>query len=194
MPYSPTPATITTPELLDELFDRINTHLSGEISWLTTAYGRAVRLARQLEDMSQVVYPAIYTANASGKEYLNLLPDEHLGEYLFWWVDDGWNVDEWNHISKNKYLINCSLIAWYDLRNIYPATWKANSNQNVIREVFTALSSLGERWIRIEPQRIFEEAPNIYREFTHREIDRQYRMRPFGGFRVEMEITYIEPC
>lgn len=193
MAYTPTAATITSPQLLGNLFGRINTHLKTQLLWLDRAYGKAERLTA-IQDGAQIVYPGVYANTTSGIEYTNLLPDGHIGEYSFWVVEDGWNLDEWNQISKNKYNITASLIFWYNLKNVYPLTWKANDNQNVIREVFTALASMGEQWIRINPVRIWEETPNIYRGFTHQEILNQFRMRPYGGFRIEMSIQYIEPC
>lgn len=193
MPSNPTPATLTSPQLLDHAFGQVNDHISAMLAWLDAAYGKAERLVR-LEDRQEVVYPAIYADNASGKEYLSVFPDEHLGDFSFWFVGDGWQVSNYDPYREHKFQIQASLIFWYDLRNVFPVDWKQRTNQNVLRLVIQSLRTLAIPDLRLEITRIWEETPNIYRGFTHQEIKNQFRMRPYGGFRLECLIDYREPC
>ena len=41
---------------------------------------------------------------------------------------------------------------------------------------------------------IYELAENVYRGFTLDEIDNQFLMHPFGGFRFEGVLSVNQPC
>ena len=47
---------------------------------------------------------------------------------------------------------------------------------------------------RIKITRIYENAENIYRGYSLDEVDNQYLMHPYGGFRFEGELHINENC
>ena len=62
----------------------------------------------------------------------------------------------------------------------------------VKQQVIEVFRSSTFQFSQIRMNKIFEHAPNIYKNYTDKEIDNQFTMRPFGGFRIEGIIKYRE--
>jgi len=193
MVANPIPATLVSPELLDHAFGEVNSHLFGQLAWLNTAYGKAERLAKQ-EERRAISYPAVYAENESGEEYINLFPDSHLGNFSFWFVDDGWQVSKYDPYREHEFDITASVIFWYDLRQVFPADWEKRTGQNVLKAVFRAFRTLSTPSLSLEITRVWERTGNVYSGFSANEIPNQFRMRPYGCFRFECRIKYTELC
>lgn len=50
------------------------------------------------------------------------------------------------------------------------------------------------RGTRIELAKIYEQAENIFKGYSLREIDTQYLMQPYGGIRIDGFLMYREEC
>lgn len=186
---NPTITTITDPQLWDYVLSPFQIALEGGLTWLGAAYGKAERRTRERDGL-QIIYPAVY---ANAKDYLNVMPDGHLGNFTFFNIQDGWDVQT---LSRRFRVLNAtaSLIGWYDFRTIYPLDWEERTNQHVIFAVLDAIrytTAAGMSWEVIQ---IWEQGPNIYEGFSSPEIDNQYLMRPYGGFRIDIQISFDENC
>jgi hypothetical protein len=193
MPSNPLPATLVDPQLLDHAIGQVNEHLEAQLAWLATAYGKAERLTKQ-EERRTILYPGVYAESESGKEYINLFPDEHLGNFSFWFVADGWQISDYNPYREHEFDISASAVFWFDIRNVFPSDWKERTTQNVLRAVLRAFRTLSVSGLRLEIQQIWEETSNVYSGFSANEIPNQFRMRPYGCFRLGCRIKYTEPC
>lgn len=179
--------------LLDTVLSEATSRLTSEIPWLTHAYGRAYPIIRSIKGKSYVV-PSIYVGTKQNpNEYLDLLPDSKLGNFSFFWIDD---PQEISRVTANtvKVVANYALIFWFDMRKVYGEL--DNRNLEFLKKQILDLlnGKLLRTSGRINVTRVFEYGKNIYEGFTTQEIDSQYLMHPYAGFRFEGKIEFEEPC
>lgn len=176
------------PALIDRIFERIQDFLSNDIGWLDHAFGRAERLVT-LREKSEWYYPGVYVGNG---EYLNVLPGQGLGNRTFFIVSDPAIVD-----TSGRFIYLTStvgLVCWYDLSRIYTDASQRNT-EAVKWKLLDSLSSIiFPTGMRMGINRVYDLAENIFREYSLREVDSQYLMQPYGGVRIELDLTYREEC
>ena len=178
------------PQLLDALFADIQRGLVAKFGWLDKAFGRAERLVRYSAQKKKIYTPNVF---AGGNEYIDVTPDANIGNFSFFWVDDPQNVDAERNVNIS---INTgfSLIVWVDIRKVYNDR-KERNKELLKREILDALN--GGIWIkdgRVEITKVWELAENVYRGFTLDEIDNQFMMQPYCGFRFEGKLRITESC
>lgn len=190
---------ITTPAIptladakhLDAVLDEINARLATELTWLDSTFRQAEKRKKKVDNKT-ISYPGIFTGN---KEYLNLLPDSHMGCFSFWHIEDGEEV-EYYQFSHNDYKPKFSLIIWFDYDKVFPSP--ANSDeytiQNVKDLVMSALTHHYKKSTITSIGRVWYDADNIYQEYDIDEVNDQFLMRPFGGLRIEGTLRYKETC
>lgn len=179
---NPTIQTLVNPELIDLALQEIQTNLMSSLSWLTYAYGKA---ERRIYDKG-IVAPAVYVGN---EEYLKLFPDEHLGCFSFFIVKDGSDflVDR-QAIEGNA---EFSLVVWFDFTKVFPDDHDQRNTRNVIKLVTDVFRTKSFRYSSVLFESVFEDGNNIYKGFSDKEIENQFLMRPFGGFRLQGKIQYF---
>ena len=87
-----------------------------------------------------------------------------------------------------------SVIFWFDYRKIYNDA-SIRNKEDLKRQILDVLNGgfrLRNGSYRIN--KVYELAENIYRGFSLDEIDNQFLMHPFGGFRFEGELSIEETC
>lgn len=179
----------SNPVMIDRVLACIQDSLIENIGWLDHAFGRAQRLVTK-KDYRDHYYPGVYIGHG---EYLNVLPGQGLGNRTYFTVDDPQSV-EFNVRRYNAIRSPFSLVLWYDLRSIYPST-KERNTEEIKRQLLRVLSNVVlPSGSRIEVTRIYEQAENIFKGFSLKEVDTQFLMQPFGGLRIEGTITYREEC
>lgn len=175
------------PEFLDRVVVEIQDILKAKFSWLNYSFGRIQRLVT-LKDSQNYFYPAVHIGDG---EYINALPDQGLGNFSFFVVDDPQTVDFKIHNSSTV-KVKCSIVFWFDLNSIFPNA-KDRNTENLKAQVLGVLTrELFLKNGRFAVKQIFELPENVYRGYSLKEIDSQYMMQPFGGFRFEGELTFIE--
>ncbi len=184
---NPIPPTLINPVMLDAALDEINVKLSAYFPWLDNVYGKAQRMKREKND-NETIFPGIYVGE---KDYLSMFPDSHIGNFTFFDISTPDTII--NDSRNNKeFETTFNLIVWYDFRSVYPVDWKQRTNENVKQQFveFFRISSFPISRIRME--RFFDRPEEIYQGYSDLEIDTQFLMRPFGGFRIEGTIKYYE--
>lgn len=185
-----TTPTLTDPKMIDLALQELNTVFTTELTWLNHAFGKCERRV-ETEYQKKVIFPAVYTGE---NEYKKLFPDEHIGNFSFFTVQDGTE-------GTNKGRLNAdvkatfSLIVWFDFEKVFPSP--LNSDQYTTRNVITLFTEIFRtktfQLFKIGSKlKFYEEGQNIYKGFTDKEVERQYLKRPFGGFRIEGDIYYHE--
>lgn len=177
------------PELLDVIVNNIQTGLSETLGWLDNVFGIAERLVKFNGNGKRIYTPCFYVKK---DEYFELVPDSGLGNFAFFVVDDPQGVEYDRSSMKMK--TPFSLIFWIDYRTIFNDESNRNKEQ-VKRQILDSLN--GGFWLksgRIKINRIYNYAENIYRGFSIDEIENQFLMHPFGGFRFEGELEISETC
>lgn len=185
--------TITDPTLADAVIAKIQEGLIANLSWLDVAFGRAERIVKQVNGRN-LYLPAIYAGDtARPNEYLELSPDSLIGNFSFFWMLDPQRLD-WRPKIRGTFRDPFALIFWFDLRRCFETI----DNRNVASLEAEVLKALNGGFLlrvgSIRVDKIYHLAENIYREFSLDEVDNQFLMHPYAGFRLEGELIYEEPC
>jgi len=180
---NPVKQTITDPKSLDLRVGILNQRLEAGVSWLDSCYGIAEKSEDNI-DGRRVVRPMIYVGEAN-REYLNMLPDSHLGNYS--WIDvvDGYEI-EWGLGQRYRMRAMCGLVVWYNSETAFvdPAN---RTNRHGIDDVLGVLNGAAG----VNVVRVSESGENIYRGYTIGEAEREALTRPYMAFRIDMELYFL---
>ena len=174
------------------LFDRVIQDLQdalSSLSWLSHVFGRSERLV-QLKDGVRKYSPNVYQGKG---EYISLLPDNtKLGNYCFFVMEDPQTVSVPMQL-QNRLRSPFSLIVWVDMRTVGATYDDRNTEQlkeQVLKTVRRALLKQGA----VTVTRVYERAENVFQGYSLDEVDNQYLMAPFAGFRLTGEMYVDEEC
>jgi hypothetical protein len=189
---NPTPPTLTNPQLIDNAINGINSRLLTGLSWMDNAYGKAQKLTKT-KDSKKYKYPAVYVAGGRNREYFEMFPDEHKGNFSFFDVEDE-SFDNWNPGEYQFLTVDFGIVFWFNIEKIYPADFATRTNENVKREILDAISGINIPGGKLRITGIKEEAGDIYPGYDHNEVDNQFLIRPFGGMRIEGKLKIRVSC
>lgn len=181
--------TVENPELLDRIIGNMQQGLADNLPWLDVAFGRAERLVKYDARQRRVYTPNVY---AGGNDYKEVTPDANIGNFCFFWVDDPQDITQEKGVSFGI-STTFSVIFWLDYRKIFNANTR--NREAVKRQIMDVFN--GGFWLkggRIEINRVYELAENIYKGFSLDEIDNQFLMQPYGGFRFEGNLSIGASC
>ena len=174
------------------LFDRVIQSMQdalGGLSWLDHIFGRSERLVK-MKDGMRYYTPNVYY----GKEnYIQLLPDNtELGNYCFFVLEEPQTVSVQMGI-QNRVRAPFSLVVWVDMRQV-GATYDDRNTEKLKEEV---LKTIRRGWIKqgaVTVEKIYEKAENVFQGYSLDEVDNQYLMAPYAGFRLTGELQIDEEC
>ncbi len=176
------------------LFDRVIQGLQdalGELSWLNHIFGRSERLVKMVEGRKYFT-PNVYRKNG---EYISLIPDNtELGNYSFFVLSEPQQVSV-PMGRQNRVKAPFSLIVWVDTRTIDLWEEKDTRNTEYLKEQL--LKTIQRAWKRhgsVTVDRVYQLAENVFDGYTLDEVDNQYLMAPFAGFRLTGEMIVDEEC
>lgn len=176
------------PKLFDAVIVQAQDILARELPWLNHVFGKAERLVKEIEGVKHYT-PNIYLG---GGEYVGLLPDATLGNFSFFLMDDPDTV-EWSRGSANHLQKTFSLVVWCDLRTVLDDD--SRNREAVKQQILQCLNGrMVLRHGHLVCTGIYERAENIYQGFTTDEVDNQYLMSPYCGFRFEGQMITIDEC
>jgi hypothetical protein len=179
---------INNPALIDKVIADVQTGLAQNLGWLDHAFGRAQRLVKEINKKKYLI-PGVYSGK---KNYLDVSPDSRIGNFSFFKIDDPQSMD-WDPKIRGRIVVDYSLIFWVDLRKI-PGT-EGRNTEIVKAEILKVLNGgFHLRSGRITVSSIYEQADNIYKGYTIPEIENQYLMQPYAGFRFNGKLTINESC
>jgi len=184
IPTTPKPA---NPVLFDRVISEVQDILESELSWLDYAFGRAQDLIRTEGDRD-LRYPAAYIRR---DEYQSLEPNQNLGNFSFFLLNDPDTVD-FQQNQYNRLTSGYSLIFWLNIESLGASDRNTENVKADILRVLTRVLRLTSGSITVDS--ISEKAENIYRGYSLREIDSQYLMHPYVGFRFEGTMYVKEIC
>lgn len=182
--------------MLDRVIGEIQQGLVDNLTWLDAAFGRSQRIVKMMNG-KRITTPNVFCGGWNGHgefDYIEVSPDSKIGNFAFFDVEDPQtiNAGPWAREISAPF----GLVVWFDLTRVYDTL--SNRNTEYIKaQILRVLNGktgwhLGEG--RITINRIYERAENIYRGYTLSEIDNQFLMHPFGGFRFEGTIEFEELC
>lgn len=184
IPYVPKP---DVPALTDKVIVKMQDVLKENLWWLDYSFGRSQKLVTTKEGKNYF-YPAVHIGKGT---YINVLPDQELGNYSFFTIEDPQEID-FNARAFNNIKSKFALVFWFNLDNVFRGADDRNTEaiKAQIIELLTRGIHLSEG--RINIRQIFEQPENIYKGYSLKEVDSQYMMQPFAGLRFEGEMLFME--
>lgn len=182
--------------MLDKVIGEVQDGLMENVAWLDVAFGRAQRLTKMMEG-KRIVTPNVYCGGWKGhgpNDYIEVSPDAKIGNFSFFEIDDPQTIDAGPWARNVK--VPFGLVVWFDLTRVYNSATNRNT-EKLKADVLHVLSGPAGWHLsggKITISKIYERAENIYRGYTLSEVDNQFLMHPFGGFRFDGIIEFSEVC
>lgn len=179
---------VKSPVLFDKVIGSIQDGLAVSFPWLDHLFGRVERLTKPVQG-ARVMTPNVYVG---GNEYMQILPDQGLGNFCFFLLDDPFAV-EWSVGDTSRLEAAFSLVVWVDMRTIEDDDER--NTERVKADILRALN--GGIWIRtgsIIVESVYSQAERVFAGFTLDEVDNQFLMSPFAGFRFEGKMKVKDEC
>lgn len=182
---------ITTPYLFDKVIRELQQALKEGLPWLENSFGRVERRVTEVNERRLYV-PAIYQEDG---QYGIMLPDDRLGCYSFFVMHDPQEV--LNRMQTEVRIKSpFSLIVWVDMRRVEKKMRMPDErNTEYIKEqVLSVIETASKRKGHISINRIYERAENVFDGFSLDEVNNQFLMSPFAGFRFYGEMIVTNDC
>lgn len=189
--------------LVDDAISTVNATLLANLTWLNGAYGKIQRMRHIDAKGKETTFPGAYTGSIVNgtNDYVNVLPDQKLGNYCYWEVSDPVEYDNINRNFSTSF--NFKISFWFDWRDIFgdPA-YKAASIEEVKKIILDVLAA-AQYTRQVEAYKVYEDANSIFQNFTnqgyissydHKQIKGQFLMKPFGGLAFSGTIQSFIGC
>jgi len=187
IPSTPKPVNIT---FLDRAIVQIQDRLKEKLSWLDHSFGISQRLVTK-RDMKDFFYPGVHIGKGT---YINVLPDQGLGNFSFIILRDPQSISH-TPGTYTKIQSNIGIVFWFDLKNLFPSSDDRNIEvvkrqilDVLTKQLFLTTGSLGPV---IE---ISQNAENVYKGYSLKEVDSQFLMQPYAGLRFDCNLFITEEC
>lgn len=182
---------ITTPYLFDKVIGEMQQALKNNLPWLQHSFGRAERLIKVI-DGKRIYTPNVYKGN---DQYEVLLPDDRMRCFSFFVLSEPQEI--LNRV-QNEIRIKApfSLIVWFDLRLVEKVMQLPDerNTEQVKEQILGVLNTAFPKKGSFTVQRIYERAENVFEGFTLDEVQNQFLMSPFAGFRFYGELIVTNDC
>ena len=188
--------TIPDAVMLDAVLGNIQQGLVENLNWLDVAFGKAQKIQKPINGRTLSI-PTVYCGGWNGhgdNDYIEVSPDSKIGNFSWFDITDPQVID--TNVWARQIEAPFGLVVWFDLTRVYGVA--NNRNTEYLKAQILRVLNGKTDWIlphgRITVNRIYERAENIYRGYSLSEIDNQYLMHPYGGFRFEGILQYDELC
>ena len=182
---------ITSPYLFDKVIKEIQQALKNGLPWLDYSFGRAERLVKVI-DGKRIYTPNVYKGNDN---YEVLLPDDRLRCFSFFVLSE---PQELMNRMQTELRIKApfSLIVWVDLRKVEKVMNQPDqrNTEYVKEQILGVLETAFPKKGSFSIQRIYQRAENVFDGFTLDEVQNQFLMSPFAGFRFYGELIVTNDC
>ena len=178
----------TNPQMFDRVIQDLQQGLASELPWLDHSFGRCERLVT-IRNGQHYYTPNLYIG---GGEYIPVTPDKELGNYSFFVLAEPENVISPNHQTLEM-KTQFSLILWFDLRTTDPHDER--NIEEIKAEILRVINYTA--WMRnghIHCGKVYTHAESIYQGFSLDEVDNQFLMSPYCGFRFTGEMVVTDIC
>lgn len=181
----------TRPYLFDKVIHELQQALKNGLPWLDHSFGRCERLVKTV-DGKRIYTPNVYKGN---EQYEQILPDDRHGCYSFFVLHEPQEV--LNRMQMEvRIKTPFSLVMWVDMRKVEQKMRMPDErNTDYIKE--QVLSVIATSFLKkgsVSVARIYEKAENVFDGFSLDEVDNQYLMSPFAGFRFYGEMIVTNDC
>lgn len=184
------------PVLFDRIIQQLQDGFKAKLKWLNYAFGRSYKIEKPVDNSTSYnyrntyntdKYPGVYIGDG---EYMSVLPDDTLGNFLFFELNDPIVV---NKLQSNRLSAKGAIIFWLKLDTIYEDTLNIYSDE-IKLEVLRCLNDMRLTAGSINVLSVYEGHENIYAGYDTSQIDGQYLMFPYYGFKINVEFNISELC
>jgi len=188
------------PVLLDRVLDDMRQELKNRLPWLNYAFGRVYKLMRYANNGGKYTEPAFYVGNG---EYVSMLPNDNWGNFCWFDIYDPQSIDTTQR-NNPRLKFRGAIVFWYNQHTIFQDD-DFLYNEEIKKQVVEALSQSGllKQNGHVQIFDIYERLENLYKGYSLEKvyntylysgedieyIDKQYFMHPYGGLRIEIELT-----
>ncbi len=185
-----------TPQIEEPVnIDRPIQELQNELAtlgWLEKSFGRSFPSFRIDGSGKKLIYPEVW--QGVGKDLLNVMPNDNLKSQSFFKVEEPIQVAEFVPGGYSQMKGTISIIFWFNLKEIdldldhrYLEILQAQAQKKITGVLFTPTSS-------IKILRIWHTAEQVFRGYDLTQTAAELFSHPYGGFRFECELSYMEDC
>jgi hypothetical protein len=181
---------IADPKGIDKPIQDIQQALAA-LGWLEKSFGRTWQAYEKI-DGKEVIYPE--TWQGEKMDLLNVMPNDNLKAQSFITINEPSEILNFRPGQYSRFRTMINVIVWFNLDQIFE-TVDYRHTELLKSTMMTALSTMlfdGNGAIKVS--RIWEQAENVFKGFTIDRVKRQELVHPYGGFRFECELTYLEDC
>lgn len=188
---------IAQPVLVDRVIYELQSALKVNLAWLDASFGRIQKITRTV-DGKKYTLPNVYCGgleNKGSNDYIELSPDANIGNFCFFEVSDPQTI-AWENGVQMTVATPFALVFWFDTRKVFGTATNRNT-ETLKNDILTLLNGRNGWHLlhgRVEVTKCFEDAKNVYRGYTLDEVDNQFLMHPYAGFRFEGTIEAEQPC
>lgn len=183
---------IENPAGLDAAIQAIQKDLENKLAWLTVCYGKATRNSKPGEGNKTIYYPEVFK-NDGGQDYINVMPDDQFKtSQAFFKLDGGGTANDWQPRQANSYTYPVSLIFWFNLEAIDPAKkhrFTEDLKQDVLKVLANSISASG-----YQVKKIYDNVADVWKDYSILNMESRQFRQPYGGFRIEGNLTFTEVC
>ena len=181
----------SNPKLFDEAVGYIQASVAADNTlgaFFDNIFGIAERTVAMVQGRRYYT-PSWYVG---GLEYVGLLPDDKLGNYMFFTLDEPQEIEHEQGL-QNRYRCGFNIIVW----GRFTSASDPSGDRN--REAFKSglLRVIEGSWMKrgaFTLDTIYERAENVFQGFTTDEVDNQYLMQPYFGYRIHGELVISDEC
>lgn len=178
----------SNPVMFDRVIQDLQQSLAKELPWLNHSFGRAERLVKT-QDGRRVYTPNLYIGH---NEYVQLLPDQGLGNFSFFVMEEPEQVMGDNHpLLQMK--APFSLIVWVDMRTVDQRD-ERNTEDIKVKILATINEFAPLKTGHAHINKIYTRAENVFNGFSLDEVSNQYMMAPFCAWRFYGEMQVRDMC
>lgn len=181
---------IENPVLFDKVIADIQTGLAEKFEWLDFSFGRAERLV-QIINGKKFYTPNVYIGR--GLDYTPVSPDSGFGNFSFFELEEPQHLD-WIQGVQSDWKVDFAIIIWFNIAKVLQN--KNSRNKELIKSELINFLNGGFKLSEgsIEINKVYEKSENIYRGYSIEEIENQFLMHPFCGFKFVGEMRVEQPC
>jgi hypothetical protein len=191
---APIVPTISNPVNIDKPIQVLQIALAG-LPWLEKSFGRSFMSVKKNEGSQNIsYYPQVW--QGPGLDLLEVMPNDNLKAQSFFKVEE---PIECLQFSPNGYSLmqaRVSIIFWFNLQRIDPQKNFDYSYAEILKgsaqRILTNVTLDGNDAIKI--LRVWETPKNVFSGYTLQDVRDQELIYPYGGFRFECNLVYIENC
>lgn len=194
---NPTIPIIPNPIGLDAAVAELQQSVAG-LEYIEKAFGRAF-IHKEKRAGKIVTLPKVYQGEG---EYYNPLPNGNFKGSVFFIAEGSEQCEEYNQFEQNVFTRKVGLIFWGNLKEIDPAKdyiFLEEIKMDILEAIkYCKCFKSYDSYVDERYNEVFKEfssyISNMSTDNAKEEINTQYLMYPYAGFRMSLTLTYNQPC